>query len=238
MGLVLAHKLRQIVWRGFTKPFKRSQETSYKYDTENNKHVTREEQLLVRDTWRNDQLAHREIKNSRNKECLVAGTALEVNALQAYVARTVMRKSGQATASVSLTEFNMQTYQELHLDTFDEETQEDLDSEKSSDDDDDDNEEDDDGDDKMGGKDENNKEDADGDKRMKEKTSTPPPSPSKAPPSPMHTDQAEDAQQPPNKSAPASPMHTDSAEDTQTASDKNLPTQDNTPDKGPATIRD
>jgi len=70
LGLVLVHKLGQIAWRGFTEPFKRSQETSYKYDAENNKYITREEQL-VRETWRNDQLAHWEIKNSRNKECLV-----------------------------------------------------------------------------------------------------------------------------------------------------------------------
>jgi len=110
----LVHKLGQIVWKGFTKPYKRNQETSYHYDKRNNKYITREEQL-VRDTWKNDQLAHREIKNSRNKECLVAGTALEVNALQAYAVRTVMRKSGDATASVSPTEFDMQTYQESLL---------------------------------------------------------------------------------------------------------------------------
>jgi len=96
LGLVLVHKLGQIAWRGFTKPYKRNQETSYHYDKLNNKYITREEQL-VRDTWKNDQLAHREIKNSRNEECLVAGTALEVNVLQACAARTVMRKS-EATA--------------------------------------------------------------------------------------------------------------------------------------------
>jgi len=133
LGLALVHKLGQIVWRGFTESFKRSQEASYKYDAENNKYITREEQL-VRETWKNDQPAHREIKNSRNEECLVAGTALEVNALQAYAARTVMRKSGQATGSVSPTEFDMQTYQESLLDISDKETQEDLNTEKSSDD--------------------------------------------------------------------------------------------------------
>jgi len=73
---------------------------------------------------------------------LVSGTALEVNALQAYVARTVMRKSGQATASVSSTKFDMQAYQELLVDVFDEETQDDINSEKSSDDDNKDNNDD------------------------------------------------------------------------------------------------
>ena len=139
---------------------------------------------------------------------------------------------------MSPTEFDMQTYQESLLDIFDEETQEDLDSEKLSDDDDDDNDDDKEGDGEMGENrtDENNdedKEDPNEDKSMKEngaeeeeqkgttenngdpstnETSTPPPSPNKAPPTPMHTDQAEDAQQPSSKSAPASPMHTDSAE--------------------------
>jgi len=148
LGLALVHKLGQTAWRGFTAPFKSSQESSYKHDAENNKHITREEQL-VRETWRNDQLAHREIKNSRNEECLVTGTALEVNALQAYAARTVMRKSGQATASVSPTEFDMQTHQESLLDAFDEETQEDL-NDKDDDDNDDDDDEDDDNDEKPG----------------------------------------------------------------------------------------
>ena len=146
LGLVLVHKLGQIVWRGFTDPFKINQTSSYIYDAENNKYITREEQL-VRATWKNDQLAHREIKNSRNEECLVAGTALEVNALQAYAARTVIRKSGQATASVSPTEFDMQTYQESLLDIFDEEIQEDLNDDDDDDDDDDKDEDDDDADD-------------------------------------------------------------------------------------------
>jgi len=126
-----------------------------------------------------------------------------------------MRKSGQATASVSPTKFDVQTYQELLLDVFDEETQEDLNTEKSSDDDDDD----DDDDDKKGGNrtDENNgteKEDSNGDKIMQgngaeeeeQENKTPPPSPNKAPPSPMHTDQA-DTQPAASKGAPASPMN-------------------------------
>jgi len=57
LGLVLVHKLSQIVWRGFTEPYKRNQETSCHYDALNNKYITREEQL-VRDTCKNDQLAH------------------------------------------------------------------------------------------------------------------------------------------------------------------------------------
>jgi len=92
---------------------------------------------------------------------LVSGTALEVNTLQAYAARTIMRKSGLATSSVSPAEFDMQTYQESLLDTFDEETQEDTDSEKLADNDNDD------GQDKE--KDENNdkdKEDSDDNKGM------------------------------------------------------------------------
>jgi len=149
LGLVLVHKLGQIVWRGFTEPFKSSQESSYKYDAKNNKYITQEEQL-VQETWKNDQLAHREIKNSRNEECLVAGIALEVNAQQAYTEKTIMRKSCQATASVSPTEFDMQTYQESLLDIFEEETQEDL-NDDDDDNDDDDNDENDD-DDEKGGK--------------------------------------------------------------------------------------
>jgi len=49
LGLVLVHKLRQIVWRGFTALFRSSQESSYKCDAENNKYITQEEQL-VRET--------------------------------------------------------------------------------------------------------------------------------------------------------------------------------------------
>jgi len=82
LGTTLKHKLGEIIWRGFTKPYKQNQEASYNWDLDNNKHVTQEEQLVV-DTWKNDQLANREIKNLRQEECLVSGTALEVNALQA-----------------------------------------------------------------------------------------------------------------------------------------------------------
>ena len=100
-----------------------------------------------------------------------------MNALQAYAARTVMRKS-EATASVSPTEFDMQTYQESLLDIFDKETQEDLNDE----DDDDDNDDDDDGedDDDENGED---KTDGNGDKIMQgneeeeEEHKTPPPPP-------------------------------------------------------------
>jgi len=125
LGITISHKLGEVVWQGYTPEYKQNQILSYLCGSDNKRYITREEQL-VRNTWKNDQLANREIKNSRQEECLVAGTALEVNALQAYAARTAMRKSGQDTASKAPTEFDMQTYHDLLLDIFDEETQEDI----------------------------------------------------------------------------------------------------------------
>jgi len=145
MGTALAHKLGPTVWTVLTPDCKQDQQNSCKCDREQKRCVTREE-TLVRVTWHSDQLAHRDIKNAPQEECSAAGTALEANALNACAARTVMRKSGQDTALLAPTEFDMQTYQDSLADTFDEETQEDIDEEASDDNDDDDDDDDDDND--------------------------------------------------------------------------------------------
>lgn len=93
------------------------------------------EERLERKSLQNTHLSHRGIK-AQNQEDPVADTMLEVKALKLCTERTIMRTRGSSigTASEFGPDIDMESYQASLHNTFDEETNEDIELEISSDD--------------------------------------------------------------------------------------------------------